>query len=116
MTARQWQQPGGLSYWQASVPAQQLPTIQPFAELMRLRLTADELPWLADASYMRIVSHWRDFAPERELHRSSWALAVVVNEALGVDIVDVSRLASLDESGRTAELARIAAVIAAHRR
>ncbi len=109
-----------MSYWQAIVPAQHVSTIQPFSELMRLRLTADEplclVPWLADASYMRVVSYWRDFAPERESHRSSWALAVVFNEALGADVVDASRLAVLDEAGRTADLARIAAAIAAHRR
>jgi hypothetical protein len=118
----QWGQPGGVSYQdpQHAVSQARLaagggvrpePVINPFTELLALKLTVAELPLLvprlADESFMPTFSYWRDFHPQRTLHRVSWAVAEVVNAVAQRDLADLAAYQAADAAGRARHLARI---------
>lgn len=116
LTIRPWGAPGGVAYMQGRASAPEAASaVHPYAALQFMRLQPAELlplvPWLADATYMRAAGYLRPYVPERELHRASWALAVVINDALGTALVDARALARLDPTDRAAELGRITAEI-----
>lgn len=113
--AIQYEQPGGVSYEEPQLTESGTPAINPYVELKVMRLTPDELipllPWLMDGSYLHAYSFWRDFHPERTLHRAGWVLADVFNDALAMNIVEPSVFERGTAAQRRAELDRIESMI-----
>ena len=101
LNCAQWGQPGDVNYadpqTSGAMNAQdRKPVINPFNELRAMKMTGAELavlaPFLMDDDYMLVYSYWRDFHPERHLHRVNWAVEALVNEAAG------SKIAQLQDS------------------
>ncbi|HEY3354463.1 MAG TPA: HEAT repeat domain-containing protein, partial [Polyangia bacterium] len=121
LTCIQTGQPGGVSYGDtqyaasrfrpARGPARQEPVVNPFTELLAMKLTVGELPLLvprlADESFMPTFSYWRDFHPQRTLHRVSWAAAEIINAVATRDLADLPAYQAADPAGRARHLERI---------
>ncbi len=88
----QMTQPGDVSY-SSQVPYSfaALYCINPYLELKRMGLTGRDLealaPYTTDQDFMQTYSYARDFAPGRTLHRVSWAVRQLVNEAAGSELL-----------------------------
>jgi hypothetical protein len=78
--------------------------INPFNELLALKLTVAELPSivpaLADTNFMPTFSYWRNFHPSRTLHRVNWVVARVINRTAKRDLALEDSLDELDDAGR----------------
>ncbi len=92
LNCAQWGQPGDVNYtdpqWSAPGSAgDRKEVINPFNELRAMKLSPTELaflaPYLTDDDFMLVFSFWRDFHPERHLHRVNWAVQDIINEAAG---------------------------------
>jgi hypothetical protein len=68
--------------------------INPFTELEKLQLTTNDLltlaPFATDEDYLLTYSYWRDFTPERQLHRVSWVVGALINETAGQALVQTT--------------------------
>lgn len=118
----QFSQPGGVSYkspQSAAAGAVYLEAdeankvINPYTELLQMRLEIAELPalipFLADENFMPTFSYWRDFHPDRTLHRVNWAVAEIVNDAAHRDLAQLRQFMDLDANGRQAHLGKLLA-------
>ncbi len=118
----QWGQPGGVSYadpQDASSHAARAagtrprPVINPYVELTSMKLTPAELPalvpLLADESVLPTFSYWRDFHPQRTLHRVSWLAAELINAAARHDLAALQAYHAADAAGRKRHLERVLA-------
>ena len=78
--------------------------INPYIKLKEMKLKIAELPvlvpFLADENFMLAFSYWRDFHPDRTLHRVNWAVANIINETAMHELIDVSHYSSLDANGK----------------
>ena len=92
--------------------------INPYNELKAMSLSAADirllLPYVRDDDFMPTFSFWRYFHPGRTLHRVSWPVTDLVNEAAQKTLVDLSSLDGLDDAGKHAALAKITAWCDAH--
>ncbi len=110
----QWGQPGGVNYEDpqhdgAGGPREQgAAVINPYVELQKLKLEIGELPVLvpalADENFLPTFSYWRDFHPDRTLHRVNWLVTAIVNDAAKRDLAELKKFDRLDEAGRKAHL------------
>lgn len=113
----QFSQPGGISYSypQGAEPGfiwygdeKRARSINPFNELRAMNMEIAELPmlipYLADENFMPTFSYWRDFHPDRTLHRVNWAVAEIVNKVALRDLAKLDAYSDLDETGRIAHL------------
>jgi hypothetical protein len=109
-------QPGGISFTDrqyaepTSAGGDRTEVINPYVELVGnkgnrrgdeatsggLGLTGADIPLLAehlrDDWYMPSVSYWRDFHPQRKLHRTRELVAALINEAAMADLCDERKL------------------------
>ena len=116
-------QPGDVNYWDdqhvesfaklyesGAEPGDAL-VINPYVELMNLKLRVDELaslvPHLADENFMPTYGYWRNFHPSRTLHRVKWAVARILNTAAMRDLADLDTYSELDDAGKKRHLAKI---------
>jgi len=92
--------------------------INPYNELKGMSLSASDirllLPCVTDDDYLPTYSYWRNFHPGRTLHRVSWPVTELVNEAAQETLVDLNSLDGLDDAGKQAALAKIKAWCDAH--
>jgi hypothetical protein len=106
----QQSQPGGVSYGDEQTAGGK-PVINPYNQLRRMNLSPAELPalipFLADENFMPTFSYWRDFHPNRTLHRVNWAVAEIIDSAAHRRLSDLKEYQSLDEKGRAAYLAKL---------
>ncbi len=83
----------------------------PYVELLRMKLSIRDLltlvPFLADEDFLPTFSYWRDFHPDRSLHRVRWLVANLVNEAAKRDLSQNEKMELLDEEGRKEQIASI---------
>jgi hypothetical protein len=116
-------QPGGIDYTNAQLrdPPPPAPgpdyygsapkVINPYNELRALRLTAADLkllvPYLESADFILGVSYWRDFHPDRTLHRVRWVVAEIINRTLCGKLVDIDALEACDANERAAMRAAV---------
>lgn len=119
----QHRQPGNVSYTDPQFPKpmselrevenyRTLPqVINPYVELMKMRLAIAELPtlvpYLADDRFMPTYSFWRGFHPSRTLHQVNWAVEKIVNESALQDLADLDTYARLHGAGKRQHLDRI---------
>jgi hypothetical protein len=93
-------QPGGVSYDDPQYrdpckpfthPKDDPKVINPYVELQKLNLNTDDLlvlaPYAADRDYLLTYSYWRNFAPERTLHRVGWVIGDLVNYVAGITLI-----------------------------
>ncbi len=105
LRCHQMGQPGGVSYEEG-----QGELINPYVELQALKLMVADLPLiaprLADATFLRTFSFWRDFHPGRELHRVRWVVSALVNDVAKRELVprDLDRR---DEAGVARAIAEV---------
>jgi hypothetical protein len=87
--------------------------INPYVELKKMKLEIGELPALvpalADDNYLPTFSYWRDFHPDRTLHRVNWLVTEIVNDAAKRDLAEMAKFNALDEAGRKKHLDDIVA-------
>ncbi len=138
LNCMQIMQPGGVSYADAQyaqpfsllhdpVPNPKTGTwsypqgtevINPYNQLKAMSLTAADiqllLPYVNDDDFIPTYSYWRSFHPGRTLHRVSWPVTDLVNEAAQQTLVDLRSLDGLDDAGKQAALAKIKAWCDAH--
>lgn len=114
LNCEQMSQPGGVSYQspQFATPSLQLgpdgaqPTevINPYNELLEMRIRVAELPalepFLGDDHFMPTFSYWRDFHPSRTLHQANWVVAKVINASAKRELAQIEVYDRLDEDGR----------------
>lgn len=87
----QFSQPGGVNYRDPqSANAgyrydKNEPVINPYNELLDMKITLAELPvlvpYLGDENFMLTFSYWRDFHPNRTFHQVNWAVAKIIDDA-----------------------------------
>jgi hypothetical protein len=120
----QWGQPGGVSYADPQYATSQraratpqgavaTPVVNPYLELQALKLKVGELPvlvpFLADEDFMPTFSYWRDFHPQRVLHRVSWVVAEIVDAVAQRKLADLAGYLAADPAGRKRHLETIVA-------
>ncbi len=105
LKCRQWGQPGGIDYGEtqfASPEGTGEKVINPYAELLALKLLPADikvlLPYLRDQDFILAFSYWRSFHPDRHLHRVSWVVAAIINQAAAQELVDDRAVAALADS------------------
>ncbi len=109
-------QPGGISYddpqSQSSFLGSQehpKPAINPYVELVNMKLTPGELeqlaPYILDETFIPTFSYWRDFHPSRTLYCVSWIVGDLINSVARQNLVDLARLKKMNtaEQGKTVD-------------
>ncbi|MEL6345964.1 MAG: hypothetical protein AAFV53_22830 [Myxococcota bacterium] len=99
LNAIQWGQPGGVDYNEAQFdtpidgrdPEASTALLNPFTALRAMDLAPADiptlLPALEDDDFMVMFSYWRDFHPDRSMHRVRDAVAWLINEAAEEEVV-----------------------------
>lgn len=100
----QWSQPGDVDFhdtqyckagilYQNQKENEALIVINPLNEILNLKPAPADLPVLApflvDENYLPTFSYWRDFHPDRTLHRVNELIAGVVNTAAMHELTDL---------------------------
>jgi hypothetical protein len=105
------------SYTDLSGPPKDI-LINPYAELKEMSLTPADietlLPFATDNTFMPTFGYWRNFHPDRTLHRVSWPVEDLINGAAQQTLVDIKGLDALDDDGKKQALDKIKAWCAAH--
>lgn len=112
LNCRQRMQPGGISYRdkQYALPRETGgEVINPYVELLAMDLAPADikllLPYLSDQSFILAFSYWRNFSPDRDLHRVSTVITSVINAVVPRPPVDLQALAALTGAEREQRLA-----------
>lgn len=111
----QLSQPGGLNIRakQMAEPFRKVSfkgteVINPYSELRAMKLEIAELPelipFLADENFVLAFSYWRDFHPDRQLHRVNEAVADIVNDVAKRDLANLKVFAHLPAEGKQQHL------------
>lgn len=105
-------QPGGVNYTDpqsadigvSPVYEERNIVINPYNELMELKLSVVEIPYLTpylnDENFMLTFSYWRDFHPSRTFHRVNWAIAKIIDDTAKKELSNLSKYYQLKEEGR----------------
>ncbi len=131
----QWSQPGGISYMsdQYSVPivsfldqkqpksnfpsgfnqekTQGYEVMNPYEELINMGLRVKDLkpfvPYLANSDYILGYSFFRDFRPQRTLHKVNWVVSNIILNSIGKEFLDLSTFDALDTATKQNEIKKI---------
>jgi hypothetical protein len=131
----QWGQPGDISYMseQYSVPIASFidpkqpksnfpsgfdqekthgyEVINPYEELLNMSLSVKDLktfvPYLFCSDYILGYSFFRDFQPQRTLHKVNWAVSNIILKSVGKEFLDMSTFDTLDTETKQYEIKKI---------
>lgn len=98
----------GFEYWRHN-PRYEV--INPFVEIIRMKLTTPEvkllLPYLLSDDYIASYSYFRDFRPDRALHKVSWVAHELIFEITCKEFITPNNFEKLSKVDKQAEVAKI---------